>query len=85
MRIRTALFAATLATAALLGAAGSAAADDEGMGLSGPGSSYGGGTSDSRMGRDGQTPGGMTGSDGSRREASDESPADGLVGRLFGM
>ncbi|MFF4954501.1 hypothetical protein ACWC2K_11410 [Streptomyces chattanoogensis] len=90
MRIRTTLFAVTLATAALLGGAGAAAAD-EGPNSSTPGSDV----SDSRMGGDLPSEGresehkssghkGGRGSDSTPadREAAYDSPG-GLIGRIF--
>lgn len=88
MRIRTTLFAVTLATAALLGGAGTAAADND-PGFADPGSGFGADFSSAPMG--GAVPGtgrdaagGSDGSGSAGREMTDESPG-GLFGRLMGM
>ncbi|MFG2287912.1 hypothetical protein ACGFOU_17855 [Streptomyces sp. NPDC048595] len=81
MRIRTTLFAVTLATAALLGGAATAAADTN-PDYSTPRSSSGADLYDAPMGRD-VTGEGAKGSDGASRRGEDESPG-GLVGRLTG-
>ncbi|MFE0190062.1 hypothetical protein [Streptomyces sp. NPDC058989] len=85
MRIRTTLFAVTLATAALLGGAGTAAADAN-PDYSTPRSAAGADVSDAPMGKDVVVSGreGGRGSDGaSDRKMEDDSPG-GLVGRLTG-
>ncbi|MFI6765188.1 hypothetical protein [Streptomyces sp. NPDC050355] len=77
MRIRTTLFAVTLATAALLGGAGTAAAGNA-PDSSNPRSASGADVSDAPMGKDVIAREGASGRDG-----GDESPG-GLVGRLMG-
>ncbi|MFF4952540.1 hypothetical protein ACWC2K_02330 [Streptomyces chattanoogensis] len=84
MRLRTTLFAVTLASAALLGSAGAAAADDRSgpasdHGSSGPGGAPMGGESD-RPDRQG-----LLGGDSSTAHGVRDNYPVSVVGRLLGM